>query len=177
MSSSASRVWTTSGRPVCARRVDMRLEPLALRGAVGLVVIIIEPAFADGDHARMCRGLDQRGAPRSGWASASCGWTPTVAQTSALRSAAPTTSPHSLLAGRNVEKTGDSARPGVGQHLLLPLGKAGVIEVAMAIDQPHAASPPPRQAPDAGRSGSAGRSARRPCRCRSAQSASRPTPE
>ena len=60
MSSSASRVWTTSGRPVCARRVDMRLEPLALRGAVGLVVIIIEPALADGDHARMVGALDQR---------------------------------------------------------------------------------------------------------------------
>ena len=36
-----------------ARRLDMRLEALALGGPVGLVVIIIEPAFADRDHARM----------------------------------------------------------------------------------------------------------------------------
>ena len=42
------------------RRLDMRLEALALRRAVGLVVIIIEPALADRDHARMVGGLDQR---------------------------------------------------------------------------------------------------------------------
>ena len=60
MSSSASRVWTTSGRPVVARRLDMRAEALALGGAVGLVVIIIEPALADRDHARVRRRLDQR---------------------------------------------------------------------------------------------------------------------
>jgi two-component system nitrogen regulation sensor histidine kinase NtrY len=33
--------------------VDMRLEALALRCAVGLIVIIIEPALADGDDPRM----------------------------------------------------------------------------------------------------------------------------
>ena len=42
------------------RRLDMRGEALALRGAVGLVVIIIEPALADRDDARVRRGLDQR---------------------------------------------------------------------------------------------------------------------
>ena len=41
--------------------VDMRLEPLALRFAVGLVVVIIEPAFADRDHPRVVGGLNQRG--------------------------------------------------------------------------------------------------------------------
>ena len=60
MSSSASRVWTTSGSPRLARGLDMRLEALALRGAVGLVVIIIETALADGDHARMVGRFDQR---------------------------------------------------------------------------------------------------------------------
>ena len=67
-----------------ARGVDMRLEPLALRLAVGLVVIIIEAALADRDHTRMCGGSTSAAAPRSGCASASCGWTPTVAQTSAF---------------------------------------------------------------------------------------------
>jgi hypothetical protein len=41
------------------RRLDMRFEAFALCGAVGLVVIIIEPALADRDDARMVGGLDQ----------------------------------------------------------------------------------------------------------------------
>ena len=49
-----------------ARGLDMRLEALALRRAVGLVVIIIEPALADGDHARMVGALDQRGGAKVG---------------------------------------------------------------------------------------------------------------
>ena len=48
------------------RRVDMRLEALALRRAVGLVVIIIEAALADRDHPRMIGGLDQRGGAEVG---------------------------------------------------------------------------------------------------------------
>jgi hypothetical protein len=38
------------------------------------------------------------------------------------------------LAGGDVEKTYNPARPGCVQHLLLPLGEAGIVEVAMAID-------------------------------------------
>ena len=53
-------------QPGLPRRVDVRLEPLALRVAVGLVVIIVEPALADRDHARMCRSLDQRGSAEVG---------------------------------------------------------------------------------------------------------------
>jgi len=39
---------------------DMRLEPFALRRPVGLVVVIIEAAFADCDDTRVVGRLDQR---------------------------------------------------------------------------------------------------------------------
>jgi hypothetical protein len=41
-----------------ARGLDMRLEALALRLAVGFVVVIIEAALADGDHTRVVCALD-----------------------------------------------------------------------------------------------------------------------
>src|SRR5688572_23416432 len=44
------------------------------------------------------------------------------------------------LAGRDVEEAGDTSRPCVGKHLVLPLGEARIIQVAVAVDQPHAAS-------------------------------------
>ncbi len=34
-------------------RLDMRFEPLALRRALGVVVVVVEPALANADHARM----------------------------------------------------------------------------------------------------------------------------
>src|SRR5688572_2739729 len=45
-----------------------------------------------------------------------------------------------VLTGRDVEEAGDSGGPGIGEHFVPALGEALVIEVAMAIDQPHAAS-------------------------------------
>ena len=47
-------------QPGLPRGIDMRFEPLALRRAVRLVVIIIEAALADRNHPRMVRGFDQR---------------------------------------------------------------------------------------------------------------------
>jgi hypothetical protein len=47
-------------QPGFPRSVDMRLEALALRLPVRLVVIIIEAALADRDYARMIGGFDQR---------------------------------------------------------------------------------------------------------------------
>src|SRR6185369_877274 len=44
------------------------------------------------------------------------------------------------LAGRDVEKALDAPLPGAVEHFLLALGEAGVIEVAMAVDQPHFAA-------------------------------------
>lgn len=40
-------------QPGLPRGLDMRFEAIALRMAVRLVVIIIEPALADGDHTRL----------------------------------------------------------------------------------------------------------------------------
>src|SRR5688500_15702760 len=47
--------------------------------------------------------------------------------------------PFALTRG-NVEETGDAGGPFIGQHLVPALGQALVIEVAMVVDQPHAAS-------------------------------------
>src|SRR5437868_1182878 len=44
----------------------MRFEPLALRGPVGLVVKIVQPAFANRDHARVIRALDQSSSSKVG---------------------------------------------------------------------------------------------------------------
>ena len=140
MSSSASRVWTTSGRPVCARRLDMRPEPLALRGPVGLVVIIVEPAFADRDHARMRRRLDQRRRAEVGMRIRFVGMNADARPDIGMALGRADDVVPLLLAGRNIEKTATPARPGSRQHFLLPLGEALVIEVAMAIDQGHAAA-------------------------------------
>src|SRR6187551_431653 len=45
------------------------------------------------------------------------------------------------LTGRNVEESADAPRAGIGEHFVLPIRQALVIEVAVAIDQLHAASP------------------------------------
>src|SRR5438874_1436920 len=44
------------------------------------------------------------------------------------------------LAGRDVEETGDAALAGTLQHLILAVDQAFVVQVAVAIDQPHTAS-------------------------------------
>ena len=44
------------------------------------------------------------------------------------------------LAGRDVEETVHAARARIGEHFVLTLGKTLVVEVAMAVDQPHAAA-------------------------------------
>src|SRR5688572_19216170 len=44
------------------------------------------------------------------------------------------------LARRYVEEAGDAGGPGIGQHFVAALGQTLIIEVAMAVDQPHAAS-------------------------------------
>src|SRR6476619_6042628 len=44
------------------------------------------------------------------------------------------------LPGRDVEETLDAAGSGVLEYFVLPLDQALVIEVAMAVDQPHSAA-------------------------------------
>ena len=45
-----------------------------------------------------------------------------------------------VLPSGDVEEAGNPPRPGIGEDLLLPLGKPGVIEVTVAVDQPHFAA-------------------------------------
>ena len=55
MSSSASRAWITSGRPVSPRGRDMGArKPLRLRVARALVVVIVEPGLADARRTFGC---------------------------------------------------------------------------------------------------------------------------
>ena len=44
------------------------------------------------------------------------------------------------LPGGNVQEAGYAPRSGGGEHFLLTFGKAGVVQVAVAIDQPHFAA-------------------------------------
>src|ERR671913_638259 len=44
------------------------------------------------------------------------------------------------LARGYVQETGNAPRSGAGEHFLLTLDKAGIIQVAVAIDQPHFAA-------------------------------------
>ena len=44
------------------------------------------------------------------------------------------------LARRNVEETLHTSRTRIREHFVLPLGKTGVVEVAVAVDQPHLAA-------------------------------------
>src|SRR5436190_2148876 len=123
-----------------ARRFDVRAKPFALRRAVRLIVIIVEPAFADGDHASMRSRFDQssradiRVRIRLMWMNADTG-PDVIISFGRTHHLAPF-----ALTGRDVEEAGDAARPGAGQHFLLPLGQSGVIQVAMTVDQPHAAA-------------------------------------
>ena len=61
VSSSASRVWTISGRPVCAGGGDVGAEARRLPVARGEVVEVVEAALADGDDLGFGGELDQRG--------------------------------------------------------------------------------------------------------------------
>ena len=124
VSSSASRVWMISGRPVVARRLDMRGEALALGGAVGLVVIIIEPALADGDDARVRRRLDQRRGAEVGMGIGLVRVDADAGPHVGLALGHRDDLVPFALAGRDVEEAADAARAGVGEHLVLALGEA-----------------------------------------------------
>jgi hypothetical protein len=58
MTSSASRVWTTSGRPVSRAARDGRGTP-GLDVARAEVVVEVEAGLADADHARIGAQLHQ----------------------------------------------------------------------------------------------------------------------
>ena len=58
MSSSASRLWITSGRPVCAGGRDLGPETRCLHVARRVIIMIVEPGFADRHHLGMGRQPD-----------------------------------------------------------------------------------------------------------------------
>ena len=126
-------------QPRLARRVDVRFEPLALRLAVGLVVIIIEAALADGDDTRMIGCLGQ-----------CCG--AEVRMRVGLVRVDPDAGPHVgvafgdrddvaplLLPRGDVEETRDAATARIVEHFILSFDEAFVVQMAMAIDQLHCA--------------------------------------
>ena len=59
MSSSASREWMTSGKPVARAAAMWLRKPLLLRVARAVVVVIVEPGLADRHHLGMTRARDQ----------------------------------------------------------------------------------------------------------------------
>ena len=139
VSSSASRVWTISGRPV-ARAAAMWVRKLAACRSRGAEVVeIVEAALADRDHARVGGELDQRcriveaflaglvrvdadGAEDLG---------PALGEGDADR-------PAGALGG-DVDHAADAGGLRPLDHAGLVLGEARIVEVAVAVDD-HAAS-------------------------------------
>ena len=86
MSASQSREWMTSGRPVSRAAAMCCAEALRLRVARAIVVVIVEPGFADRHDFRMLRQRDQIArASMSSSSCALCGWVPTEQNTSGNR--------------------------------------------------------------------------------------------
>src|SRR4029079_19549733 len=139
-------------------RLDMCLEALPLRGAVGLVVIIIEPALAERNHPRMVGSLGQGSSAeigmRVGLMRVHADARPDVGLTLGHRDDVVPLA----LAGGNVEETGDAAFAGILKHFGLAFYEAFVIEVAMAVDQPHAAASASSGSSSRGKSGVGGAS-------------------
>ena len=139
MSSSASRVWTTSGSCGLAAGGDVRAEAAALPLAVAVIVVIIQAAFADPDHARMRGAGDELGGVDMcvliGLVRVDADGRPDVRF--ALGGGQ-----HLVpfaLAGGDVEHRRDAARPGTGEHGGLLLDKTLVVQMAMAVGE-HQAS-------------------------------------
>ena len=61
MSSSASREWMTSGSPVSRAAAIWRAKAALLRVARRIVVVIVEPGFADRHDFRVLRPRDEIG--------------------------------------------------------------------------------------------------------------------
>ena len=61
MSSSASRAWMTSGRPLSRAAAICVRNTLRLHVARAVVVVVVEPGLADRDAARMTRQRDDLG--------------------------------------------------------------------------------------------------------------------
>src|SRR5205085_6323018 len=102
--------------------------------------IIIEAALADSDDARMVSGFDQgRGAKvrmRVGFVGMHADACPDIAM--ALGDGNDVIP--FALPGRDVEEPADAANPRIFKHFVLAFGEAVVIQMAVTVDQLHAAA-------------------------------------
>ena len=135
------------------RGLDMRLETLALRGAVGLVVIIIEPAFADGDHARVVGRFDESRRAKIGMRVGFVRVDPDAGPDVGLALGDGNDVAPFALAGGDIEEACYAAFARTLKHFGLAFYQAFVIEVAMAVDQPHAAASSSSGSSSRGKSG------------------------
>ena len=93
VSSSAARVWMTSGLPQLAASAACASEELALRVARRVVAVVVEAGLADGDGPRMREQLAQRVERSASASPAWCGWMPSAAKTPSSRSASASVAP------------------------------------------------------------------------------------
>ena len=125
-----------------ARHMDMRAKQGLLRGAVGMVVIIIEAGLADGHHPGVRRSLQQNPLAHIGVfiglmrVDADAG--PDIRL---LFGKGDDIGPFAL-AGGDVQEAADACRARARQHGLLLFDQPLVIEVAMGIDE-HRPQPSP----------------------------------
>src|ERR1700712_1014648 len=118
----------------------MRAEQCALRLAIGMVVVKVQPGFADRNDL-LAFGRGEQGAlahvrVRVGFMRVEADAGPDIRL--ALGGG-----DHLFpfaLAGRDVEKSADARLAGAGEHALLVFDQAFVLEVTMGIDQHHTAS-------------------------------------
>src|SRR5919106_5152071 len=102
--------------------------------------MVIETAFADRDHSRMRRCFDQRRCTevrmRVGFVGMDANRCPNVdIALGGSEHLAPL-----ALSRRNVEETRDAPCPRIRKNFVLALGKARIVEMAVAIDEPHLAA-------------------------------------
>ena len=118
-----------------ARRRDMRAEALLLRLARAVVVVIVEPGFADRDDLGMLRA--GRSGPRGDvlLLCALCGWVPTeqIDIGEALGDRQSTGEPPHPRRDRH--HAADAGRARTPDDAVEVVGEIGKIEVAVAVDE------------------------------------------
>src|SRR5688500_785724 len=114
-------------------------EAVALPVAVAMVVIEIEAALADSDDPRVRRPFHQIGGLHVGMGVRLVRMDPDRGPDVALALGEADHLVPFGLAGRDVEHRADARRPGAGEHRLLLLDQALIVEMAMAVGE-HGAS-------------------------------------
>ena len=136
---SASRVWTISGRPVCAAAAICARKLSACSVARAVLVVEVEAGLADADHLGMARRLDQRGreclplllrlvrmdADRAPDVAVALGDRPHLLELVEPRA--------------DGQHAGDARGPGARQHAGFVGRQLGEVEMAVAVDQHQAA--------------------------------------